>query len=77
MTDHAVVPRDSSWFSFHDGKTLVPIKDQPIYQEDWIGLRELDESGRLVFSEITGHHMQFTFDWFEQNIINTYLQGTI
>jgi hypothetical protein len=29
-------------------------------------LRALDESGRLVFAEAPGAHMQFTLEWFEE-----------
>lgn len=32
-------------------------------QEDWIGLRELDEGGRLERKEAPGPHMHFTLDW--------------
>jgi hypothetical protein len=32
-------------------------------QEDWIGLRELEESGRLERKETGGPHMHFTLDW--------------
>ena len=34
-----------------------------LLQEDWIGLRELDESGRLERKEAPGPHMHFTLDW--------------
>jgi hypothetical protein len=27
-----VVPRDSSWFSFYDGTSIVPLQQQPIYK---------------------------------------------
>ena len=29
-----------------------------LYQEDWIGLRALDEAGKLAFGEAPGAHMQ-------------------
>lgn len=41
--------------------------------EDWIGLRTLDESNRLVFAEAPGAHMHFTMDWFEEHIVDKYL----
>jgi len=70
---HAVVPRDSSWFSFFDGKSLLALQDQAMYKEDWLGLRGLNEAGRLLMQDIAGGHMQFTADWFDQNIIQEYL----
>ena len=44
-------------------KTIVPIRQQPIYTEDWIGLKELDESGRIVFGVCDGEHMQLGDCW--------------
>jgi len=44
-------------------RLLVPMRSQPLYQEDWIGLRELDERGGVVFSECEGQHMQINDCW--------------
>lgn len=48
-----------------DERILVPMHGQPLYQEDWIGLRELDERGGVVFSECEGEHMQIGDCWEE------------
>lgn len=45
-------------------------------QEDWIGLRELHERGRIVFDEIPGAHMHFTLQYFEQHVVSRYLRGS-
>ncbi|OAA58681.1 palmitoyl-protein thioesterase precursor [Cordyceps fumosorosea ARSEF 2679] len=57
--DTMVHPRESSWFGevTPEGKS-VPLRGRPIYKEDWLGLRELDEKGGLVFRSITADHMQ-------------------
>lgn len=44
-------------------KTIVPMRQQPMYTEDWIGLKELDESGRIVFGVCDGEHMQLGDCW--------------
>lgn len=44
-------------------------------QEDWLGLRQLRESGRLQFLEAPGRHMQFSLDWFESTILWGHLAG--
>eukprot|EP00198_Chlamydomonas_reinhardtii_P009607 XP_001698944.1 predicted protein [Chlamydomonas reinhardtii] len=72
--DITVVPRDSAWFSFFDGERLVPLQEQPLYTEDWIGLKRLDQAGRLVFEEAPGQHMQFSLDWFGSNVVDRYLR---
>ena len=51
------------------------MRDTDLYKEDWIGLRELDESGRLILSDAPGPHMRFSLDWFLKHVINPYLRG--
>lgn len=36
---------------------LEDMKGTDSYEEDWIGLRELDKSGRLELSHVPGPHM--------------------
>ncbi|KAG2494900.1 hypothetical protein HYH03_006835 [Edaphochlamys debaryana] len=71
--DETVVPRDSAWFSFFDGASLVPLRELPLYKEDWLGLARLDRTKRLVFAEAPGVHMQFSLQWFADNVITPYL----
>ncbi|GLI68395.1 hypothetical protein VaNZ11_012781 [Volvox africanus] len=73
VDDETVVPRDSAWFSFFDGERLMPLREQAMYNEDWIGLRTLDEQGRLIMDDIPGMHMQFSLQWFAENVIRKYL----
>ena len=46
-----------------DEKVLVPMRDHPLYTEDWIGLKQLDEAGKIVFDKCIGAHMQVTDCW--------------
>ena len=71
--DTTVVPRDSAWFSFFNGSSLVPLEEQALYKEDWIGLQELDVTGRLELKEIEGPHMHFSLSWFKTEVIDAYL----
>ncbi len=52
------------------------MKDTELYKEDWIGLRELDESGRLVLGSVPGAHMHFSLPWFLDNVVDPYLRGS-
>ena len=63
--DKTVVPKESSWFGSYapsngtdDEKTIVPMRLQPLYTEDWIGLRTLDKTGRVTLETCEGEHMQ-------------------
>ncbi|KAI5814817.1 Alpha/Beta hydrolase protein [Pyronema omphalodes] len=55
--DETVVPKESAWF--YDGVNgTVPLRERKLYKEDWLGLKQLDESGRLEMVEVDGGHMQ-------------------
>lgn len=75
--DTVVDPRETSWFGYYpdnDDKTIVPLQEQDIYTQDWIGLKQLDESGRLFFLKTPGDHLKFSKQWFIDNIINKFLK---
>ncbi|KAI0250115.1 hypothetical protein BJV78DRAFT_1221218 [Lactifluus subvellereus] len=63
-----VVPNESSWFGSYaapededgdgiDRMRIVSMREQPLYAEDWIGLRGLDESGRVVLVSCDSEHI--------------------
>ncbi len=68
--DKTVYPHESEWFSILDEQGhLVALRDQvPFYSEDQLGLRELEENGKLFFYKGDGDHMHLT-----QSIIDDYL----
>ena len=65
--DTTVVPKESAYFSEVNttSETVTKIRDRDMYQEDWIGLRWLDERGRLDFRLAEGGHMQLTTELLE------------
>lgn len=78
--DTVVVPRESEWFGFYaDGSTsqIVPYNESRLYLQDRIGLRTLDQTGRLKFDTAPGEHMQFTMAWFQQHVISPYLTNNL
>jgi palmitoyl-protein thioesterase len=56
-------------------KRMVPMREQPLYVEDWIGLRELDERGAVVFAECAGEHMEMEGCW--EELIVEYTGGNM
>ena len=40
----------------------MPMRQQPLYVEDWIGLRTLDESGRVVLVSCDAEHMRLSLE---------------
>ncbi|KAF2355833.1 Palmitoyl protein thioesterase [Trinorchestia longiramus] len=70
--DHTVIPRESSWFGFYkpgQDQELQTLQESTLYTEDRLGLKALDEAGKLHFITSEGDHMQFTDEWFIENII--------
>jgi len=79
LQDTMVQPIESERFEFYapgQDKTIVPLKESPIYKEDWIGLKTLDEANKLKFLEVEGDHLKFTEPWFLANIVGPYLNAT-
>ncbi|KAF9451306.1 palmitoyl-protein thioesterase [Macrolepiota fuliginosa MF-IS2] len=60
----------STWES-----TIIPMREQPLYTEDWIGLRELDERGDVVLESCVGEHMQMSDCW--KDLIVEYAGGPL
>ncbi|ORX36909.1 palmitoyl-protein thioesterase [Kockovaella imperatae] len=58
--DRTVSPAQSAHFwtyDFDDKTLLVPIEKQKLYTQDWIGLKSLDEAGKLHLEHCPGEHM--------------------
>lgn len=77
--DSIVDPRISELFGFfksgqaHD---VVPLQETPLYQEDWLGLKELDKAGKIKMYTVPGDHLQLDMTWFANVIVGKYLSQT-
>jgi palmitoyl-protein thioesterase len=60
--DTTAVPKESAWFAEvnQTNGEITTLRDRSIYKEDWLGLRSLDEQGKLDFETIQGPHMALT-----------------
>ena len=45
---------------------MLPLREQELYKEDYIGLRALDEAGKITFLEKDGKHMEFDAAYAEE-----------
>lgn len=52
-------------------RVIIPMRLQPLYKDDWIGLRELDERNGVVFDVCEGEHMQISTCW--ERIVRQYV----
>lgn len=86
--DKTVVPKESSWFGseapsddmtspsqlpLSAEKTIIPMRLQPLYKHDWIGLRKLDKRGAVVLETCEGEHMQMGECW--ERIVKQFIGG--
>ena len=61
--DAVVIPRASAHFAKFDGfYNEIPLEDQDLWTEDWLGLRELYERGDLHYHTSDTHHALYTED---------------
>ncbi|KAL3496763.1 palmitoyl-protein thioesterase precursor [Aspergillus germanicus] len=58
--DKIVHPKETAWFAEVNTTTgeVTPLRERDIYKEDWLGLKELDEQGKLKFETLPGNHME-------------------
>ena len=69
--DTSIVPIESSWFTFYDfeGKEIVPLEESEFYKKDFIGLRKLNEEGKVTFTEFRGEHIIYNIVEYWEEIV--------
>jgi len=70
--DEIVVPKESAHFRFYrpgQDVELEALEDSALYQDNLIGLKTLNEQGKLHFFAVDGKHVQIDYDWVAQYII--------
>ncbi|KAJ4848654.1 hypothetical protein Tsubulata_023506 [Turnera subulata] len=58
--DSVLIPRETSWFGYYpDGafKPVLPVYETKLYTEDWIGLKSMNEAGKVHFVNVSGGHL--------------------
>jgi palmitoyl-protein thioesterase len=67
--DQTVIPKESSWFGSYsipddndavEESSIISMKKQMLYKEDWVGLRKLDDAGKVFLVVCEGAHMQLS-----------------
>ncbi|XP_028406416.1 palmitoyl-protein thioesterase 1-like [Dendronephthya gigantea] len=72
LQDTMVIPKESEWFGYYkpgQDKELYTLQESPLYQEDLLGLKEMDMAGKLHFLGADGDHLQFSQEFFETKIL--------
>merc|ERR1712173_579401 len=79
MGDTMVWPNDSEWFGFFkDNSTTITIdgknEEGPWETEDWFGLKEMIDAGKVDYLTTPGNHLQFPTSFLDE-MVDTYFKG--
>ena len=73
--DSMVYPKESEWFQTFDADmNLLPLEDSDWYKNDTLGLKTLNEAGKVTFSEVDGDHLQFSQSDIDNTIVPFLMQ---
>ena len=68
--DTMIYPKETAWFqSLNEKGEVMKLEDSDWYKNDVIGLKTLNEAGKLTFTEFKGDHLQFTTDDIKNTLI--------
>ncbi|OIW01161.1 hypothetical protein TanjilG_17718 [Lupinus angustifolius] len=69
--DTIIIPKETAWFGYYPDGAFHPVlapQQTKLYTEDWIGLRTLDEAGKVKFISVSGDHLRIS-----ESDIKTYI----
>ena len=59
--DTVIFPKETAWFwQLQADGSVLPVNQTAFYKDDLIGLRTLDEAGKVTYAAFDGNHLQFT-----------------
>ena len=70
--DEVVVPKESAHFMFYKPGQDVEVQsleESSLYEDNLIGLKTLNEEGKLHFYAVDGKHVEIDYDWVAENIL--------
>ena len=69
-SDSVIKPREAGWWKHYDENyNLVEKEDTELYQKDLIGVRALEEMGKVTYRSLPGDHMDITTEQMDEYII--------
>jgi len=83
LFDEIVIPNSSPWFQFYkigSNSEIVRLNETDTYKEDWIGLKTLDTTNRLILYSTSCRHQDMGKDICRQDYLKhtqPYLNTTI
>uniref|UniRef100_A0A7N0VHU3 Uncharacterized protein n=1 Tax=Kalanchoe fedtschenkoi TaxID=63787 RepID=A0A7N0VHU3_KALFE len=70
--DDVLIPKETSWFGYYPDGAFKPVlrpQETKLYTEDWIGLRTLDEAGKVKYISVPGGHVGISVSDMKTHIV--------
>ncbi|KAI3693540.1 hypothetical protein L1987_76484 [Smallanthus sonchifolius] len=70
--DTVLIPKETAWFGYYPDGHFSPVlapQQTNLYIEDWIGLRTLDEAGRVKYINVSGNHLGISDNDIKKHVI--------
>ncbi|EXC02092.1 Palmitoyl-protein thioesterase 1 [Morus notabilis] len=77
--DTVLIPKETSWFGYYpDGayNPILPPQQTKLYIEDWIGLKALDEAGRVKYIAVPGNHLGISKSDMKKHVVPYLVDST-
>lgn len=76
-TIHPTISQRFGFFVPGQAKEVLTLRQTELYKQDWLGLRKLDEDGKLKMYTVPGRHMSLDMSWMANVIIAKYINQTL
>lgn len=70
--EEVVIPKETSWFGYYpDGafNPVIPPQQTKLYTEDWIGLKTLDDAGKVEYVAVRGGHLNISTQDMQKHVV--------
>ncbi|XP_021893644.1 palmitoyl-protein thioesterase 1-like [Carica papaya] len=70
--EEVVIPKETSWFGYYpDGafNPVIPPQQTKLYTEDWIGLKTLDDTGKVEYVAVRGGHLNISTQDMQKHVV--------
>ncbi|XP_039036277.1 palmitoyl-protein thioesterase 1-like isoform X2 [Hibiscus syriacus] len=70
--DTVLIPKETSWFGFYPDGAFKPVirpQDTKLYTEDWIGLKALDDAGKVHYINVSGGHLGISNEDMKKHVV--------
>ncbi|KAG2315297.1 hypothetical protein Bca52824_018419 [Brassica carinata] len=80
QNDTTLIPKETSWFGYYNDEgldTLLSTQQTKLYREDWIGLKALDDVGKVKFVSVSGDHLMIAYKDVLEYVVPYLMQTTL